>query len=194
MFLFLDSETNGKIKDMSRPMTDVDNFPRVTQLAWQLYDKDHLLIIEQQEMILPDGWEIPNEKFFIDNNMSTERCRETGLPIQKVLARFLLDLNRCEYMVAHNFAFDYPIIGAEMIRAGMRAEKKLKGICTMKSTTDFCKLPSNYGKGGFKWPKLEELHKILFDAEMENAHDALYDVSITAKCFFECLKRNIIKL
>ena len=29
---------------------------------------------------------------------------------------------------------------------------------------------------------------------MENAHDALYDVSITAQCFFELLNRNIIKL
>lgn len=194
MYLFFDSETNGKPVNYKAPMSDVDNWPRVAQLAWQLYDKDQLLIIENCEMIFPDGWEIPNEKFFIENNMSTERCIKDGLPIRNVLARFLLDLNQSEFMIAHNFSFDYNIVGAEMIRAGMKADKKLKGICTMTTTTDFCKLQSQYGKAGYKWPKLEELHKKLFDAEMENAHDALYDVSVTAKCFFELLKRGIIKL
>jgi len=193
MYLFFDCETNGKPLNYQAPMSDVDNWPRIAQIAWQTYDPEGELIWGNSEMIYPDGWVIPKEKFFIDNGMSTERCAADGLPIKDVLARLILDMNQADYIIAHNLAFDQPIVGAEMIRLGMKADKKLKGICTMNLTTDFCKLPGKFA-GKYKWPKLEELYKILFDKEMENAHDALYDVSITAKCFFELLKRQIIKL
>ncbi len=193
MFLFFDIESSGLPKNYQAPMSDVDNWPRIAQLAWQLYDKDHLLIMEQCEMIYPEGWEIPKEKFFIDNGMSTERCIADGLPIRKVIERLILDLNMSEYIIAHNLAFDKPILGAEMIRLGLSAKKPLKGVCTMNLTTEFCKLPGKFS-GKYKWPRLEELYKILFGYEMEGAHDALSDVSATAKVFFECLNRGIIKI
>lgn len=193
MYLFFDTETTGTPKNYKAPMSDVDNWPHCAQIAWQLYDKDGLLIMEQSEMIFPDGWEIPKEKFFIDNNMSTERCRMEGLPIKSVLSRFLYDLNQCEYMIAHNFAFDYPILGAEMIRSGMRAERKIKGICTMNQTTEFCKLPGKFA-GKYKWPKLSELYEKIFDKSFDEGHDALFDVRATAECFFELVKRGVIKL
>lgn len=192
-YLVFDSETNGKIKQFGRPMTEVDNFPRIAELAWAVYDANKQMVSENVHLVLPDGWEIPKEQFFINNGMSTERNMQHGIPISEVLAKFIADYNECEYLIAHNFAFDYPIVGAEMIRQQIRANKKLKGICTMEATTDFCKLPGKFD-GKYKWPKLEEVHEKLFNQKIENVHEALGDVRTTARVFFELLNRKIINL
>lgn len=62
--------------------------------------------------------------------------------------------------------------------------------CTMKSATDYCKLP---GKKGFKAPRLSELHQVLFGTDFDHAHNALADVEATARCFWELKKRGVIK-
>ncbi len=81
LYLFFDTETNGKALDFNAPVDDLDNWPRIAQLGWQVYNVSHELISEGSYLIKPDGWEIPQEQFFIDNNMSTERCEEFGIPI-----------------------------------------------------------------------------------------------------------------
>ena len=56
------------------------------------------------------------------------------------------------------------------------------GYCTMKNTTNFCKLePYRYGK--YKWPKLCELYKILYNKSIIQSHIAIEDVDILYKCF-----------
>ena len=62
--------------------------------------------------------------------------------------------------------------------------------CTMKSSTNYCKLP---GKKGFKSPRLAELHQILFGEGFDNAHNALADVEATARCFWELKKRGVLR-
>ena len=59
----------------------------------------------------------------------------------------------------------------------------------MKASTDYCKLPGNYG---YKWPKLSELHFKLFDDEFREAHNATVDIAACAKCFWELKRRGII--
>ena len=59
----------------------------------------------------------------------------------------------------------------------------------MKESTDYCKIPGRYG---YKWPNLAELHKKLFNADFEEAHNALVDVEITAKCFWKLKELEII--
>lgn len=192
MFLFFDTETTGVPKDYKAPVTEVDNWPRVTQFAFAVYNAEGDLLTSAQSLVKPDGWEVPKEQFFIDHNMSTERCQEHGVPMQHLLSPFVAVINDCEYMIAHNISFDYKVLGAEMIRYNFTSEKKLTKICTMIKSTSFCRLPSS--RGGFKWPKLEELHEVLFGHKPEGAHDAMNDVMTTAKCFFELLKREVIKL
>jgi hypothetical protein len=65
-------------------------------------------------------------------------------------------------------------------------------LCTMKSTVDFCKLEGNWNR--YKYPKLGELHKKLFDEYFMWAHDAMVDVGATLKCFLELNKKGILKL
>jgi DNA polymerase-3 subunit epsilon len=193
MYLVFDTETNGKIKNYSlKPSKDtLDNFPRVAQLAFGLYKENGDLRIAYNFIIKPDGWEIPKEKFFIDHNLTTERCELIGIPIKDALNQFLVEIQNSQYLIAHNISFDHPVLSSEMIRLGLSSSRKLEKICTMKSTMDFCQLPP-YRYGEYKYPKLEELHRKLFDCEFEDAHDAFGDVKATAKCFFELKKRGII--
>lgn len=191
MYLFFDTETTGKPKNYKAKMTDVDNWPNVTQLAFVVCDAAGEVVVKSSTLIKPKGWEIPKEQFFIDNNMSTERCEKDGIPIEMALDLFIQYSKDCEYLIAHNIAFDYNVLGAEMIRNSKTTGRKLKQVCTMESSTSYCELP---GPFGFKWPKLEELHQILFNGSFQGAHDALNDVLITAKCFFELKKIGVIQL
>ncbi len=182
MYLIFDTETNGKALNFKAPMTNLSNWPRITQIAWQLFDKDQNIISERSELIKPDGWTVPKEEFFIKNNMSTERCEEFGLPLAEVLKSFVEDLSKAEYLIAHNMNFDANVVGAEFIRLNMTPEKMPTKICTLQESTDYCKIPGFYGN--YKWPTLTELHVKLFREEFEGAHDAMDDVRACAKCFF----------
>ena len=55
----------------------------------------------------------------------------------------------------------------------------------MESTINFCAIKGPYGN---KWPKLSELYYKLFRTDFKEAHNAIVDISATAKCFWE-LKR-----
>jgi DNA polymerase-3 subunit epsilon len=59
----------------------------------------------------------------------------------------------------------------------------------MDRATNFCALPGPYG---YKWPKLTELHQKLFNCSFDGAHDALADITATARCFWEMRKRGLI--
>lgn len=190
-FLVFDTETNGKAKNFNAPVTNLDNWPRIAQLGWQLYDQKQNLLNEGSVLIQPDGWVIPKEKFFIDNNMSTERCQEFGIPISQALDKLLFDVTKADYLIAHNMNFDINVLGAELIRAKKEMPKKIAQVCTMESSTNYCKIAGPYG---YKWPTLTELHTKLFSKGFEGAHDALDDVKACAKSFFELVKRNVIVL
>lgn len=185
MIIVFDTETNGKILDMKAPVEMLEYYPRITQLSWAIFNNDGELIKTENHLIKPDGWEIPKEQFFIDNGMSTERNEEYGVPLAGVMEKFINDTNECHTRISHNMTFDSRIVRAEMFRLGIENDFTSKKICTMMTTTSFCKLP---GARGFKWPKLEELHEKLFGVKFDGAHDALNDVMACAKCFFE-LKR-----
>lgn len=188
MYIIFDTETNGLPKKYNMPMADLDNWPRVIQLGWICHDADGK-VTENKYFIKPDGWTIPKDDFFIDKGYTTERCEKEGVPMKIVLQILMKDINRSQYMIAHNIDFDHNVLGAEMIRYGVTVKVKTKKFCTMKSSTDLCQIEGPYG---YKWPKLEELHRFLFNEEFSGAHDAMSDCQATAKCFFELVKRGII--
>lgn len=198
-FFFFDVETNGKIKDMRASVEDVDMYPRVTQLAFLLTDENGVPMQTFSQLIKPDGWTVPTEKFFIDNNMSTERCEAHGIPMQHALDQFIQARLMADYSIAHNMTFDSRIMRAEMIRShragtGQVVDFFSAKICTMNASTKYCALPNANGRAGNKWPKLEELHQKLFECKFEGAHDAESDIGATAKCFFELVRRGVITL
>lgn len=188
MYLFLDVETNGKPLNNKAPFTDLNNWPRITQIAWAMCS-DTALLNKHVSLVTPDGWTIPTEKFFTDNNMSTERCMEEGTPLVVLLEQMLEDAAKCELIIAHNILFDMNVLKAELLRYNLSFKKELIQLCTMQTSTDYCKLPGKFGT--YKWPSLEELHMFLFKENFKGAHDAMMDVFIMAKCFFELEKRGL---
>lgn len=180
MYLVYDTETNGLPKNGSQP--------RIIQFAFILFDENFNEIERFCELIKPNGWGIPNEKFWIDNGYSTRINLEKGVPIDIALINFINCIERAQFMIAHNEAFDIPIIINEMKLSKVRAENKPVKICTMKTTTDL--VQAKNVRGGLKWPKLKELHMKLFGVNFDGAHDTLEDVRATARCFKHLKEMN----
>ena len=191
MYLIFDTETSGLPHNKTAPIEDLDNWPRLVQLAWQLHKGNGQLVSSGNYIIYPDGFSIPFNAEKI-HGISTEMAREMGNPLTEVLDKFIQDLEKAKVLVGHNINFDNKIVGAEFLR--MKKSNVLthiQSIDTATETIDFCQLKGGIG-GKLKIPKLIELYEKLFGEPFEDAHDAAYDVNATAKIFFECLKRSII--
>jgi DNA polymerase-3 subunit epsilon len=202
MIMFFDVETTGLPKDWRAPMNDLENWPRVIQLAWLSTDPAGEQISFGNFLIKPEGWEIPKEKFWTDHGFTTEKSLAQGYPLVESLTRFVADLQSCEFLVSHNMDFDYNVLGSEMIRLQMVSPKKPLRICTKEASVNVCKIPfagqrnwpGRRTKMQYKWPKLEELYRHLFNKDIADAHDALGDVKTLRDCFFELCKRKVITL
>ena len=91
-------------------------------------------------------------------------------------------INKAQLMVAHNLMFDKFISRIAARRFSLLTDDKDKwwksfpGFCTMRETTELCKLPGGRG-GQFKYPKLTEAHSHIFGHSFDGAHNALADVT-----------------
>ena len=189
MYLFFDTETTGLPKNWKAPVTDLNNWPRLVQLAWLCYDLDGNKISEGDFIIKPEGFTIPDNVSKI-HGITTERALREGQPVSSVLQHFDSLVKQADYLVAHNISFDEKIVGAELLRNGMKNSIASKRkICTMERTTTFCAINGPYG---YKWPKLSELHYKLFRKGFDEAHNAAVDITATAKCFWELRRLGII--
>lgn len=182
MYLFFDTETTGLPKNWKASVTDLNNWPRLVQLAYVFYDLNGYKISGGDFIIKPEGFTIPTEASKI-HGITTERAIREGTVLLIVLHDFQTLINQAEYLVAHNMSFDEKIVGAEFLRNRMPDSTSTKRkICTMKSTTNFCAIDGPYG---YKWPTLTELHYKLFGTGFDEAHNAAVDINATAKCFWE---------
>ncbi len=189
MYLFFDTETTGLPRNWKAPVTDLNNWPRMVQVAWIFCDNDGNHLETEDHIIKPENFIIPIEASKV-HGISTEKAISEGISLEKVLISFNELVNEADFIVGHNISFDEKIMGAELLRKNIRSnfESKTK-LCTMKASTDYLKLPGPYG---YKWPKLSELHIELFGHDFESAHDASADIHATQKCFWEMRKRGLI--
>ena len=188
-YLFFDTETTGVPVDYKAPSSDTENWPRMVQLAWILEDENGIKIDSGNLIIIPDGFIIPDEAVKV-HGITKEKALKEGVPLEYAIRQFKANLDVATCVVGHNADFDKKIVGAEMIRLGLKdIMDSKKSHCTMQSSIDFCKIP---GKYGYKYPKLQELYKKLFGIEFDNAHNAMSDIEATEKCFWELRKRKLI--
>lgn len=193
MYFIFDTETTGIPHNKTAPITDLDNWPRLVQLAWQLHDAHGKLLSRQNYIIRPEGFDIPFKAEQV-HGISTKRAIDEGHALSSVLSLFEKDLARTQLLVGHNIEFDINIIGAELIRTGKPTENflSLHKLDTGIVSTEFCQLQGGLG-GKLKMPRLTELHEILFGKKFEDAHDASYDVAATARSFFGLISRKVVK-
>jgi DNA polymerase-3 subunit epsilon len=187
-YAFVDCETTGLPTSRYFSALDVSGWPHLVQLAWAIYESSGEPVENRCHIIRPAGFKIPKEATLI-HGISQARALRVGEDLGQILSDFLRAIERPgTVLVAHNLAFDLGVIGSEFVRMNMPAGfLDLPGFCTMKATTDLCRLPRSWGYG-FKWPTLEELHAHLFGGSYDRPHDAGRDVEACARCFFE-LKR-----
>lgn len=193
-YLFFDTETTGlPPKNLEGcPYNRIDIWPRLVQIAWIVADENGNTIKRRSEIIRPEGFIIPKGASDV-HGITTEKAMQKGVSLSKVLHEIYNDMQSVKLLVAHNYGFDHKILGAEFYRENIDTNiiDGKRHICTMLSSTNYCKLqPIVYGE--YKWPKLEELHHKLFGYTFSGAHDALADVEATKKCFFELKKRGIL--
>jgi DNA polymerase III epsilon subunit-like protein len=102
-------------------------------------------------------------------------------------------INSPDVIVWHNVKYDEEILKLELRRLGMEYKYKPKQVrCTMKETVDFCSIKGTWER--FKYAKLWELHKKLFDEYFIWAHDAIVDVEATLRCFVKLVNIWVIKI
>lgn len=58
---FFDTETTDLPINWNAPVSDLNNWPRLVQLAWQVYNENQKLIEEYNFIVKPKGFSIPLE-------------------------------------------------------------------------------------------------------------------------------------
>jgi len=190
MFLIFDTETTGLPKKWDAPITDINNWPRCIQIAWQLHDKYGELIERQDFLIKPEEFNIPYDAEQI-HGISTQLAQEKGQSLESVLHLFNEALLKSEFVVGQNVRFDLNIMGCEFVRKKINTTlNQLPALDTCTETTaNLCQITGGrYGK--FKLPTLTELHQYLFNAPFKEAHNATADVEATTRCFLELIRQQ----
>jgi DNA polymerase III epsilon subunit-like protein len=191
MYLFLDTETTGLPIDWNASVSDLNNWPRVVQVAWTCYDAKGRHVVTKSFIVKPDGFSIPREAQQV-HGISTAKALARGRPLRTVLKALAADLGEARVVIAHNLQFDENVIGAEFLRQSLKIPfQGKKRLCTMVESTEYCCLPRRYG---YKWPTLAELHEVLFGESPPEGHDAEVDATTCAKCFFELKRRRVIRV
>lgn len=189
MYLIFDTETCGLPRDWKAPVSNLNNWPRVVQVAWLLCNEAYEVVAAEHQIVKPDGYSIPPDAARI-HGITTERALAEGQPLGEVLDKFLRICAQAQFVIAHNASFDRCVLGAEFLRAKLDDPfVGCKIVCTKEASTDHCRLPGNYG---YKWPTLAELHFVLFREEFQESHTAHGDALACARCFFELKRLGII--
>ncbi len=204
--LVADVETTGLPIDWGKPSSDVDNWPRIIQIAWELFDETGATLKKAIYLIKPDGWVIPDKDYFIAKGHSepeaikqakfwTDNGYETGIsnligePMEKVLKEFVEAYNEADLLLCHNVAFDKSVLSAELIRYKIRVKGNIPNFCTKLEGEEICKIPGKIA-GKYKWPTLTELYNHLFGKDFDGAHDAGADIKACKECYLEIMLRR----
>jgi len=141
-FMVYDTETNGLPKNYNGSVEDSENWPRLSQLSYEIYDANKKLIKSINTFIKPNGWVFPDEKFF-NENANINNNIDYGIELIDAINEFIADRLECEFAICHNVSFDSKIIRAEMFRLGINQEFESVKICTMSNAfvVSYCGLP-----------------------------------------------------
>jgi len=188
--LFFDTETTNFLSDKLTP--DDPKQGRVLQLGYILSTKDR--IYHEGCILFNIGKNEINKYAFEAHHITAEESNKFGIDEVNGWEMFYNLLCFLPTLVAHNFNFDIRFlrIMSQNYQGNQSLLNSLAAICTMQESTNYCKLPKVRG-AGYKWPKLEELHKLIFEYDFDNAHNALSDCHATRNCFYKLIELGVIK-
>ena len=194
MPLFFDTETTGFPQD-KLPL-DHPGQPHIIQIAAILDDENCNIKASMNMIINADCGPVPEGAYNV-HKISEEIYKKFGVSCLVALALFNNLVQRTDVIVAHNISFDLKLLKTAYARMG-KLERFTSDIqskpqfCTMLATTDIVKIPSPRGRGGYKWPKLDEAYRVLVNPSgFAGAHDAFEDVKACREVFYS-LKKEVI--
>lgn len=198
MHLIIDTETTGQAYNElpdSHP-----HQPYLVQVGLILYDAERRIRGEFNAIVKPDGWTIPDEAAEI-HGITQAIAEKFGIPLKTVLSAVKHYALTAEVLSSFNWGFDGLVLRANFGRIGQQLipEDSVKTTyCTMKPCTWICRIAKpewqlhKYGRHDpYKWPKLFEAYRALFNEDFEGAHDAMADVRAAARIYFDLLDRSI---
>jgi DNA polymerase III epsilon subunit-like protein len=211
--LLFDTETNGLPVKMYESFYKTENWPRILQIAWQILvlseDGESFVATEHENFyITPDPAMTWDSEAAAIHGITREMLETQGRPLAEALAAFRAAASSTDVWIAHNIAFDAPVVMAEYVRLGGGGGGSSSGeidlswlppvqYCTCDGTRAFCKLPTIYAtpRNPYKRPKLSELHTVLFGGPgIYAAHNAAGDVACLSACVQELLRRRLVPL
>lgn len=131
MYLIFDTETTGLPRNYSAPITDLDNWPRLVQLAWQMHDHTGMLVSHGNYIIKPEGFTIPfnSEKI---HGISTQRAIDEGHDLEEVLQIFRKDIDKSYFLIGHNVSFDESVMALSFFESGFHRQSWISPKLTPK--------------------------------------------------------------
>lgn len=182
--MFMDLETTGlPIKNNRRRFYSPREFnyydtSRIIEIAYIIcsINGDHIKTVTK--LIKPTDFTITNTCIHgITNNQALTK----GEDLNNVLNEFNNDLKNVNIIVAHNINFDHSVLLSECYRGYhtdvIKEICKKKLLCTMEMGKSYL--------GVYKYPKLIDLYKKLFNIEVDNNHRALIDTSMCKEVYFK---------
>ncbi len=185
-FIIVDIETTGLPKKRDAHPWDVENWPRIVQIAWIIIDKNADLI-GFKNYYCTDCIPIPQKTTHI-HGITDDFVKANGVSTMSAITDFMQDLNNAEFIVAHHALFDIPIVESEIYRHGMIRRLTDKTIiCTMENGAKIIARDDlvKFGKYYHNTSKvsLPNLVSFLYDGyQITVAHNALFDAAYTASC------------
>ncbi len=183
MLLFLDTETTGLYHYDKR--SDDPAQPKIVELAALLTD-DTGKEYGAFNVLIDPGIDIPAEATAV-HGITRVDCMISGIPIRLALDMLYAYTSHCQIIIGHNISFDMKMIRSSYSHLFLDKEilSKIPTYCTMLKSTNICKIPKANGKGGNKWPRLNEAYKSLLGKEMIGGHRAIEDVRATKEIYFK---------
>jgi DNA polymerase III epsilon subunit-like protein len=213
--LLLDTETNGLPKNRYAPISEAGVWPAILQISWANFTVTGKTMTAgpiRDIGIALDASIVWNTDAAKIHGISEIEARQ-GLHPQEAFSALAAALREVDVVVAHNLAFDKPVIRAaayaEWIRGGPPElrdvwPRDIREFCTMTATRDIVCIPSPYygapgsanPTGKFKVPRLNELYAWLFghvyDISGAVLHTSSSDTHCLGQCLSELLRRGII--
>jgi DNA polymerase III epsilon subunit-like protein len=209
--LVLDTETNGLPKNKFAPISQTDAYPAILQLSWATYTISGRALHSDQkkDLTLALHPSIPWDAGAAAIHGITEEASRRGISPMNVFMELRTMLRSVDVIIAHNLAFDKPVIRAAAYAESMRCPDAtiaehlrtlwptdITEFCTMKETRDIMCIPSPTGYHKFKAPKLAELYAWLYghtyDISGAAMHNSKNDTHCLARCVEGLLRKGYI--
>lgn len=189
--LFLDLETTGLPETVSfnkyydyKEISKYENC-RIISICIYLYDKDKL-IDKFYSLIKPDNFEVKKTEI---HGLTKEILQNEGKSWFEIIEKIRSLITQSNLIIGHNINFDKSVLSSELYRNNYHSIANIlfqkETYCTMINGKNITKIKSKYD---YKYPKLSELFKHLFNEEIQNSHNAEYDVINCARCYFKMIQ------